>query len=97
MESGKTHRACRELELKHGFAPDNGCWAMRREIVSFAKLPLNVIARTLDTRKKTNFSRVCCADSGRCLRSEPVNDWLSLHRRLAEDVCTCLRWTENFW
>ncbi|MCV4731434.1 relaxase/mobilization nuclease domain-containing protein, partial [Escherichia coli] len=22
----KLSRACRELELKHGFAPDNGCW-----------------------------------------------------------------------
>ncbi len=58
---------------------------MRREIVSFAKLPLNVIARTRGHAGKTNFSRVCRADSGRWLRSEPVHDWLSLHRRLAED------------
>jgi hypothetical protein len=24
----KLHKACRELELKHGFAPDNGCYVI---------------------------------------------------------------------
>ncbi|ENB48356.1 relaxase NikB domain protein [Escherichia coli MP021561.3] len=38
---------------------------MRREIVSFAKLPLNVIARTLGHAEKNKLFGVCCADSGR--------------------------------
>ena len=58
---------------------------MRREIVSFAKLPLNVIARTLGHAEKQTFREYVAQTAVAGLRSEPVNDWLSLHRRLAED------------
>lgn len=58
---------------------------MRREIVSFVKLPLNVIARTLGHAEKQTFREYVAQTAVAGLRSEPVHDWLSLHRRLAED------------
>lgn len=39
----------------------------------------------MDTRKKQTFREYVAQTAVAGLRSEPVNDWLSLHRRLAED------------
>ncbi len=39
----------------------------------------------MDTREKQTFREYVAQTAVAGLRSEPVNDWLSLHRRLAED------------
>lgn len=56
-----------------------------REAVSFVKRQLNVIARMPGRVGKQTFREYVSQTAVAGLRSEPVHDWLSLHRRLAED------------
>ncbi|EJT9668014.1 relaxase/mobilization nuclease domain-containing protein [Salmonella enterica] len=82
----KLSRACRELELKYGFSPDNGCWvhAPGNRIVrrtSAERDRLNAWRRGKKQTLKEYIADTAIAG----LREKPVSDWLSLHRRLAED------------
>ncbi|ELI6477701.1 IncI1-type relaxase NikB, partial [Shigella sonnei] len=82
----KLSRACRELELKHGFAPDNGCWVHAPGNRIVRKTAVERDRQNAWTRgKKQTFREYVAQTAVAGLRSEPVNDWLSLHRRLAED------------
>ncbi len=82
----KLSRACRELELKHGFAPDNGCWVHAPGNRIVRKTAVERDRQNAWTRgKKHTFREYVAQTAVAGLRSEPVNDWLSLHRRLAED------------
>ncbi|ECT1023614.1 TPA: IncI1-type relaxase NikB [Salmonella enterica] len=82
----KLSRACRELELKHGFAPDNGCWIHAPGSRIVRKTAAERDRQNAWTRgKKQTFREYVSQTAVAGLRSEPVHDWLSLHRRLAED------------
>lgn len=82
----KLSRACRELELKHGFAPDNGCWVHAPGNRIVRKTAVERDRQNAWTRgKKQTFREYVAQTAVAGLRSEPVHDWLSLHRRLAED------------
>ncbi|EEF7441215.1 IncI1-type relaxase NikB [Salmonella enterica subsp. enterica] len=82
----KLSRACRELELKHGFAPDNGCWIHAPGSRIIRKTAAERDRQNAWTRgKKQTFREYVSQTAVAGLRSEPVHDWLSLHRRLAED------------
>ncbi|EBG6971478.1 relaxase NikB [Salmonella enterica subsp. enterica] len=82
----KLSRACRELELKHGFAPDNGCWIHAPGSRIVRKTAAERDRQNAWTRgKKQTFHEYVSQTAVAGLRSEPVHDWLSLHRRLAED------------
>ncbi|MES4086610.1 IncI1-type relaxase NikB [Escherichia coli] len=82
----KLSRACRELELKHGFAPDNGCWVHAPGNRIVRKTAVERDRQNAWTRgKKQTFRGYVAQTAVAGLRSEPVHDWLSLHRRLAED------------
>ncbi|HAD5970108.1 TPA_asm: relaxase NikB [Salmonella enterica subsp. enterica serovar Typhimurium] len=82
----KLSHACRELELKHGFAPDNGCWIHAPGSRIVRKTAAERDRQNAWTRgKKQTFREYVSQTAVAGLRSEPVHDWLSLHRRLAED------------
>lgn len=51
----------------------------------------------MDTREKQTFREYVAQTAVAGLRSEPVNDWLSLHRRLAEDGLYLSQMDGNFW
>ncbi|MBC1043203.1 relaxase/mobilization nuclease domain-containing protein, partial [Escherichia coli] len=82
----KLSRACRELELKHGFAPDNGCFVHAPGNRIVRKTALVRERRNAWRRgKKQTFREYIAQMSIAGLREEPAQDWLSLHKRLASD------------
>ncbi|MCG4032176.1 relaxase/mobilization nuclease domain-containing protein [Escherichia coli] len=82
----KLSRACRELELKHGFAPDNGCFVHAPGNRIVRKTALVRERRNAWRRgKKQTFREYIDQMSIAGLREEPAQDWLSLHKRLASD------------
>lgn len=93
----KLSRACRELELKHGFAPDNGCWIHAPGSRIVRKTAAERDRQNAWTRgKKQTFREYVSQMAVAGLRSEPVHDWLSLHRRLAEDGLYLTRQNGSF-
>ncbi|EBF3227147.1 relaxase NikB, partial [Salmonella enterica subsp. enterica serovar Derby] len=81
----KLSKSCRELELKHGFSPDNGCYVIGpgNRIVRRTSLERDRLNAWTRGRKQTLKEYIAdTAIAG--LREEPVSDWSSLHRRFAQ-------------
>ncbi|EDT2962898.1 relaxase NikB [Salmonella enterica subsp. enterica] len=81
----KLSKSCRELELKHGFAPDNGCYVIGpgNRIVRRTSLERDRLNAWQRGRKQTLKEFIAdTAIAG--LREEPVSDWSSLHLRFAQ-------------
>ena len=81
----KLSKACRELELKHGFSPDNGCYVIA---------PDNRIVRRTSVERdrqsawqhgrKPSLKEYIADTAVAGLREAPVTDWSSLHQRFAQ-------------
>ncbi len=81
----KLSKACRELELKHGFSPDNGCYVLAPDnrIVRRTSVERDRQSAWLHGRKPSLKEYIAdTAVAG--LREAPVTDWPSLHQRFAK-------------
>ncbi|QXD01190.1 relaxase/mobilization nuclease domain-containing protein [Klebsiella sp. PL-2018] len=82
----KLNRACRELELKHGFAPDNGCYVIAPDKRIVRRTGAERNRQSGWTRGKPQTFQAYIADTAIMgLREAPVTDWTSLHQRFARE------------
>ena len=82
----KLHKACRELEIKHGFMPVNGCFvqAENKQIVRRSAWEKQQLSAWCRPHKQTLGEYV--ADTALAgLAAAPVNSWDALHLRMARE------------
>lgn len=82
----KLHKACRELELKHGFSPDNGCYVIAPDNRIIRRTSVERDRQSAWTRGRNQSLKEYIADTAIAgLRESPVTDWYSLHHRFAKE------------
>lgn len=82
----KLSKACRELELKHGFSPDNGCYVIAPDNRIVRRTSVERDRQSAWTRGRNQSLKEYIADTAIAgLREAPVTDWSSLHQRFAKE------------
>lgn len=82
----KLSKACRELELKHGFSPDNGCYVIAPDNRIVRRTSIERDRQSAWKRGRIQSLREYIADTAIAgLREAPVTDWSSLHQRFAKE------------
>lgn len=82
----KLNKACRELELKHGFSPDNGCYVISSDKRIVRKTSVERDRQSAWKRGHTQSFKEYIADTAIAgLREEPVSGWGELHLRFAKE------------
>ena len=82
----KLHKACLELELKHGFSPDNGCYVIAPDNRIVRRMSVERDRQSAWKRGRNQSLREYIADTATAgLRESPVTDWSSLHLRFAKE------------
>ncbi|PPY46151.1 relaxase/mobilization nuclease domain-containing protein [Cronobacter sakazakii] len=82
----KLSKACRELELKHGFSPDNGCYVIAPDNRIVRRTSVERDRLSAWKRGRNQSLREYIADTAIAgLRESPVTDWPSLHQRFAKE------------
>lgn len=81
----KLHKACRELELKHGFSPDNGCHVIAPDNRIVRRTSVERDRQSAWNRGRQQSLKEYISDTTITgLREAPVTDWTSLHQRFAK-------------
>ncbi|MBP2199237.1 hypothetical protein JOJ88_004778 [Pantoea cypripedii] len=82
----KLNKACRELELKHGFSPDNGCYVITPDKRIVRRTSVERDRQSAWKRGRPQSLKEYIADTAIAgLREESVTDWPSLHQRFAKE------------
>lgn len=82
----KLSKACRELELRHGFSPDNGCYVIAPDNRIVRRTSVERDRQSAWHRGKSRSLKEYIADTAIAgLRQEPAADWSSMHQRFAKE------------
>lgn len=82
----KLNKSCREMELKHGFAPDNGSFVIGPDKRIVRRTSIERDRQSAWKRGRTQSLKEYIADTAIAgLREEPVTDWAALHQRFAKE------------
>lgn len=82
----KLNKACREMELKHGFSPDNGCYVITPDKRIVRRTSIERDRQSAWKRGRSQSLKEYIADTAIAgLREAPVSDWPSLHQRFAKE------------